>query len=145
MRQNGQLPQWFSLNKLRLLRWTLAICYLWFGMLKFFPGISPAEGLAQDTIRVLTFGLIPDNISIVLLAIWEVGVGLILASGIFLRFGIWAAIVHMVCTFTPLVFFPEVSFTAVPYAFTIVGQYIVKNLVFLVGLGILLTEEEKTV
>lgn len=142
MQQNGQLTLWFSRNKLRLLRWTIGLCYLWFGMLKFFPGLSPAEGLAQDTIRALTFGLIPDSLSIILLAIWEVGVGIMLFSGLFLRFGVKAAILHMILTFTPLLFFPDMAFTAAPYAFTIVGQYIVKNLVFLVGLGILLTEDK---
>ncbi|MBL7775820.1 MAG: hypothetical protein JNK89_07430, partial [Saprospiraceae bacterium] len=52
-----------------------------------------------------------------------------------------AAVAHMVLTFTPLFFFPELSFTQPPYAFTIIGQYIVKNLVFLVALGILLQQD----
>lgn len=143
MRQNGQLSLWFSQNKLLLLRWSLGVSYFWFGLLKFFPGLSPAEGLAQDTIRVLTFGLIPDNISIVLLAIWEVAVGLALFTGIGLRAGVRAGIVHMVLTFTPLFFFPDLAFTRVPYGFTIVGQYIVKNLVFLVGFGILLEDRSR--
>lgn len=128
-------------NTTRLLRWAIGINYFWFGMLKFFNGLSPAEGLAKDTIRVLTLGLIPDNINLLLLAIWEVGIGLIFFSGRFTRFGAKAAVVHMIFTFTPLFFFPQVSFSQPPYAFTIIGQYIVKNLVFLVALGIILKEE----
>jgi hypothetical protein len=42
----------------------------------------------------------------------------------------------------PLFFFPHVSFTHAPYGFTIVGQYIVKNLVFLAGLAVILKEEQ---
>ena len=142
MFENGHLTQWFTRNKLLLVRWSLAVSYLWFGMLKFFPGMSPAEELAQATIRALSFGLIPDELSIVLLAIWEVGIGLALVSGWFLRFIAQAGIVHLILTFTPLFFFPELSFTQVPFGFTIVGQYIVKNLVFLVAFGILLTEKQ---
>ncbi|MCB0577622.1 MAG: DoxX family protein [Saprospiraceae bacterium] len=130
-------------NTTNLLKWTLGIVYLWFGALKFFSGLSPAEVLAKDTIRVLTFGLIPDDISLILLAIWEVTIGVLLLSGFRIRFAIKAALVHMVFTFTPLLFFPELSFTHAPYGFTIIGQYIVKNLVFIVAMMIILKEEEK--
>ena len=117
-----------------LLRISFGIIYCWFGMLKFFPEMSPAEDLAKETIRVLTFGLIPDNVSIILLAIWEVLLGLLFFSNRFQRFAIRFALLHMACTFLPLAFFPSLSFTHPPYAFTLVGQYIVKNLVFMVAL-----------
>ena len=130
-------------NTTNLLKWTLGVVYLWFGALKFFSGLSPAEVLAKDTIRVLTFGLIPDDISLILLAIWEVTIGVLLLSGFRVRFAVKAALIHMVFTFTPLLFFPELSFTHAPYGFTIIGQYIVKNLVFIVAMMIILKEEEK--
>ncbi|MCC6459218.1 MAG: DoxX family protein [Saprospiraceae bacterium] len=130
-------------NTTRLLRWAIGINYFWFGMLKFFQGWSPAETLAQDTIRIITFGLIPDDVNLLLLAIWEVGIGLIFFSGYLTRFGAKAAIVHMIFTFTPLFFFPHVAFAHAPFGFTIVGQYIVKNLVFWVALGIILKEENE--
>lgn len=119
---------------LTLLRISFGIIYCWFGMLKFFPEMSPAEDLAKETIRVLTFGLIPDNVSIILLAIWEVLLGLLFFSNRFQRLAIRLALLHMACTFLPLAFFPNLSFTHPPYAFTLVGQYIVKNLVFVVAL-----------
>lgn len=128
-------------NTTRLLRWAIGINYFWFGMLKFFSGLSPAETLAKDTIRVLTFGMIPDDVNLLLLSIWEVGIGIIFLSGYFTRAGATAAVVHMIFTFMPLFFFPEVSFSHAPYGFTIVGQYIVKNLVFLAALAIILKEE----
>lgn len=143
MRQPVRFSSWFSNQQTNLLRLSLGLVYFWFGALKFFPGLSPAEGLAKDTIHILTFGLIPGEVSIILLAIWEVGVGLMLLSGRFVRFGVKAAIVHMVLTFTPLFFFPALSFNHPPYGFTIIGQYIVKNLVFLVALGILLGKERE--
>ena len=122
---------------LAFLRIGLGICYFWFGLLIFFPGLSPAEDLAINTIHCLTFGLIPAKTSIILLAIWEVAVGLLLISGFWLRGAITAALVHMACTFTPLLCFPELTFTKAPYALTLVGQYIVKNLVFVAGLLII--------
>lgn len=127
-------------NTTRLLRWAIGINYFWFGILKFFDGLSPAEVLAKDTIRVLTFGMIPDDLNLLLLAIWEVAIGIFFLSGYFIRFGAMAAIVHMIFTFMPLFFFPDVSFSHAPYGFTIVGQYIVKNLVFLAALCIILKE-----
>lgn len=130
-------------NTTRLLRWAIGINYFWFGILKFFSGLSPAETLAKDTIRILTFSLIPDDTNLLLLTIWEVGIGLIFLSGYFIRLGTNAAIVHMIFTFMPLFFFPEVSFSHAPYGFTIVGQYIVKNLVFLAALCVILKEEKK--
>lgn len=136
-----QFSRFFNANTTNFLRWSIGIVYVWFGALKFFSGLSPAEALAKDTIRIITFGLIPDEVNIILLAAWEVGVGLMLLSGIFTRYAVIAAIVHICFTFTPLLFFPDVSFTHAPYGFTIIGQYIVKNLVFAVALGIILKEE----
>ncbi|MBL7805748.1 MAG: DoxX family protein [Saprospiraceae bacterium] len=127
-------------NTIKILRWAIGINYLWFGALKFFHGLSPAEHLAKDTIRVITFGLIPDEVNLALLAIWEVAIGLLFISGRFVRFTALAAVVHMLFTFLPLFFFPEVSFSQAPYAFTIVGQYIVKNLVFLGALAVILKD-----
>lgn len=126
-----------------LLRISFGVIYTWFGMLKFFPGISPAEDLAKETIEVLTFGLIPNEISIILLAIWEVLLGLLFFSNLFQKVAIPLALVHMACTFLPLAFFPNLSFTRVPYAFTLVGQYIVKNLVFIVALLMMHFSREK--
>ncbi|MBU6343296.1 MAG: DoxX family protein [Bacteroidetes bacterium] len=135
------LETYISDHSIRLLRIAIGINYFWFGILKFFNGLSPAEDLAKNTIRVITFGLIPDDVNLMLLAIWEVGIGVLFLSGYFTRFAAWAAVVHMVFTFLPLFFFPEVSFTHAPYGFTIVGQYIVKNLVFLAGLANILKAE----
>lgn len=57
--------------------------------------------------------------------------------------GVQAAVLHMIFTFMPLFFFPEVSFSHAPYGFTVVGQYIVKNLVFLAALNIILKVEKQ--
>jgi uncharacterized membrane protein YphA (DoxX/SURF4 family) len=114
-------------------------------MLKFFHGVSPAEDLAKDTIALLTFGLIPPDLSLLLLAIWEVAIGALLITGLFARPVFWLALVHMVCTFTPLVLLPDASFTRAPVALTLVGQYIIKNIVIVSALFVVRAMEEKQV
>ncbi len=49
---------------LPLLRVSLGIVFFWFGVLKFFPDLSPAQGLATRTISVLTLGLVPPEVSL---------------------------------------------------------------------------------
>jgi len=144
MNVSSTLLSFLYSNSTRLLRWAIGINFFWFGILKFFHGLSPAENLAKDTIRILTFGVIPDAVNLMLLAIWEVGIGVIFLSGRLTKFGAQAAVLHMIFTFMPLFFFPEVSFSSehAPYGFTIVGQYIVKNLVFLAALVVILKEEQ---
>jgi uncharacterized membrane protein YphA (DoxX/SURF4 family) len=127
-----------------LIRIFLGINFFWFGMLKFFPGVSPAETLATMTINVLTFGLIAPTVSMKLLALWEVLVGIGFLSGRFIPFFVRIFMIHMVLTFTPLFLFPELCFTHPPFALTIVGQYIIKNLVFIAsGIAICIVHKER--
>lgn len=112
-----------------LMRVGLGIVFLWFGVLKFFPGLSPAQDLAIRTIDLLTFGLIPASISLIILAAWECAIGLGLISGKFLRVTILLLLMQMLGTVTPLVLFPNEAFMVFPIAPTLEGQYIIKNIV----------------
>lgn len=118
-------------NYLTLLRISIGIIYVWFGALKFFHGYSPAEDLAINTINKLSFDSIPQPVNIILLAVWECAVGLLLIMGRWIRAALIFLFIHMVCTFTPLLFFPSVSFKYAPYGFTLVGQYIMKNVIII--------------
>ena len=113
------------------LRISLGIVFFWFGFLKFFPGLSPAHELATATIEQLTFGLIQPQVSIIILAAWETLIGLGLLTGKFLRITLFLLFIQMLGTMTPLILFPEVTFTRFPYAPTLEGQYIIKNLVLI--------------
>ncbi|PKQ44411.1 doxx family protein [Confluentibacter flavum] len=123
-----------NIDRGRLLAISIGIIYFWFGLLKFFPELSPADGLAKHTITFLTFGLIPENISILMLAIIEVGIGLCLLFNVQLKTVVSIAIIHLILTFIPVLFFPEVSFAKAPFVLTLVGQYIVKNIVIISAL-----------
>lgn len=118
-----------------VLRIGLGVVFLWFGVLKFFPGASPAEALAARTIQTLSGGLIGPSISLPVLATWESLIGLGLLSGRFLRATLLLLAVQMLGTLTPLVLFPADTFTVFPFAPTLEGQYIIKNVV-LVGAAI---------
>lgn len=127
-----------------LLAISIGLVYLWFGILKFFPDLSPAEGLAKSTIHVLTFGFIPDNVSIILLALWETGIGIFLIFNVARKTVALLALVHIVFTFTPLVFFPDQVFNEGPLYLTLLGQYIIKNLIIIAALLSLLNVDLKS-
>ena len=114
-----------------VVRVALGIVFLWFGVLKFFPDLSPAEDLAARTIQRLTAGAVQPDVSLPVLAAWEsvIGIGLILGRG--LRPVLFLLAVHMAGTFTPLVLFPKETWTVFPIAPTLEGQYIIKNVVLI--------------
>lgn len=118
-----------SRHGITLLRVSVGLVFLWFGVLKFFPDLSPAQDLAARTIDTLTFGAIRPAVSIPVLAAWEVLIGLGLITGRFLRLTLLLLFVQMLGTVTPLFLFPGETFTHFPYAPTLEGQYIVKNIV----------------
>mgnify|MGYP006301775529 FL=1 len=125
------ITRWMAANGLRLLRISIGIIFLWFGGVKFFEGLSPAEDIAIKTIQKLTFGLVPANVVIYGLATWEtlIGIGLLLNK--FLRETLLLLYLQMLGTFMPIFLFPSEIFAVFPFSLTMEGQYIVKNLVVL--------------
>jgi uncharacterized membrane protein YphA (DoxX/SURF4 family) len=113
------------------LRISVGIVFVWFGVLKFFPNLSPAQDIAINTINKLTFGLINSSISIILLALWETLIGIGLIFGKYLRLTLFLLFLQMLGTMTPLLLFPLETFSHFPYAPTLEGQYIIKNLVLI--------------
>src|SRR6266702_1591043 len=101
---DSRITSWMGRYGVRLLRVSLGVIFFWFGVLKFFPGLSPAQELAIKTIGVMTFGLMPPHVSIVVLASWECLIGLGLIFGIFMRGTLLLLFMQMICTFTPLLF-----------------------------------------
>ena len=123
------ITDWMARWGLVLLRVSVGVVFFWFGFLKFFPGLSPAEALATDTIQVMTGGLLEPRVSIRILAAWECLIGLGLITGRALRTTLLLLFLQMPGTVTPMLFFPELTFQSFPFVLTLEGQYIVKNLV----------------
>lgn len=130
-RIDTRLTEWMARNGVRLLRFSLGGIFLWFGILKFFPGLSPAQTLAGTTMAALSFGLLAPQKAVFILAVWESLIGIGLLTGFFLRGTLFLLWLQMLGTITPLFLFPELCFTVVPIAPTLEGQYIIKNLVLI--------------
>ncbi len=117
-------------HALTLLRWAMAVVFIWFGALKLLPGLSPAEEIAGRTISAMTFGLVQPKLSLPLLAIFEMTIGFGFAFARNLRPTILMLMAHMVGTMTPFLFFSHETMAGFGIP-TMTGQYILKNMVFI--------------
>lgn len=124
--------QWMARVGPTFLRIGLGVVFFWFGLLKFFPGLSPAEEMVRNTIY-----FIDPDLFFPVLAAWETLIGLGLMVGKFMRITLLLLFLQMPGTAMPLVVLPEVVWTQFPYGLTLEGQYIIKNLV-LIGAGLVL-------
>jgi uncharacterized membrane protein YkgB len=130
-RADAAITRWMAGHGVTLLRVAMGIVFFWFGALKFFPGVSPAEALAGRTIETLTLGWVRPSVSLPALAVWECLIGLGFLSGKFLRVTVLLLFLQMPGTLLPLFFFPHETFSTVPLMPTLEGQYIIKNLVLM--------------
>jgi uncharacterized membrane protein YkgB len=128
-RIDARIADWMARNSVSLLRVSLGIVFIWFGALKFFPSMSPAQDLATRTIEVLSLGLVGPSLSLPILAAWECLIGLGLLWRRTTRAALLLMAAQMLGTLTPLFLFPAEAFTRAPLAPTLEGQYIIKNLV----------------
>lgn len=127
-----------------MLRVSVALVFIWFGLPKFWPGLSPAEPLAVRTTEALTFGVLHGHLACVLIAVFEVGFGLLLLTGRIPRLTYLAFLGHMAGTATPLILFPEVTWV-MPTVGTLEGQYILKNAVLIAAVtsALVLTRQDQ--
>ena len=125
------VTHWMAKHGVGILRVALGIIFFWFGVLKFFPGVSAEEDLATRTMSALTFGLLPENVSRVIIAAWECAIGLGLLTNRALRLALFLLFVQMLGALMPLVLFPHETFTRVPIVPTLQGQFIIKNFVLI--------------
>ncbi|HSM35222.1 MAG TPA: hypothetical protein VK837_02400 [Longimicrobiales bacterium] len=112
------------------LRISLAVVFIWFGLLK--PlGFSPAADLVRQTVTWMPF-LTPDG-WLDVIGWWEVAIGMTFLFRRTIRIAIALMAMQMVGTFLPLVMLPEVTFQPgrAPWALTIEGQYIIKNILII--------------
>jgi putative oxidoreductase len=138
---SGRLDQavveFAATHSLLAIRLSLAIIFIWFGLLKNIGPLS-AFGLVTDTLRWFP---VPPNPLVPSLGIGEIvmGIGLLFGKGLVLRLALLGFLIHMGGTFLVLVVVPEVAFRdGNPFLLTKIGEYVIKNLVFLAaGLALL--------
>ena len=131
-RLDEAITQMMARYGLTVMRIGLGIVFFWFGVLKLFPGLSPAEELVRNTVY-----LVDSDIFIPILAIWEALIGLGLMFGKSMRITLLLLFLQMPGTVLPMFILPDIVWTVFPYGLTLEGQYIIKNLV-LIGAGIVL-------
>lgn len=127
-----------------LLSSSIGIVYLLFGALKFVPHWSPAEQIADETITILTMGLIPTQICLLLLALFETVIGICLLFNFQKKIILNLAIFHILFTFSPLFILSNEIFGTEEAALTLTGQYIFKNIILLSALVSLRLEVTST-
>lgn len=136
-RLDARIAGWMADNGLTMMRIALGVVFFWFGVLKFFPGVSPAESLAGRTLEALSLGVIPEHVAVLILATWECAIGLGLLTGLFMRTTLFLLFLQMLGTLTPLLLFPNETWVVFPIAPSLEGQYIIKNAVLISGAVIL--------
>jgi len=123
----SRFSQKMEKHSLNIMRVALAIVYIWFGALKVI-GMSPAENLVEQTV----FWFKPE-IFVPVLGICEVIIGIGLLIKKMIPYTIVLLLLHMVATVFPVFILTNVCFDAFPYCPTLIGQYIIKNLVLVAG------------
>jgi len=117
-----RIAAWMDKWGMLLLRYSLAIVFIWFGLLKPLD-VSPAADLVRRTVYWF-----PPDIFIPILGWWEVLIGVCMLWRPLVRVSIFLLLLQMPGTMLPLFLLPDVCFTHVPWGLTLEGQYIIKNL-----------------
>ncbi len=123
--------RWLARRSIPILRVGLGGIFLGFGLLKFFPGVSPAEGLVVQTLDVLSFGIISAHMGMVLVAALECVIGLGLITGKLLPLALMLLGFQMIGAMSPLLLFPGELFGGPHHAPTLEGQYVLKDVVLI--------------
>ncbi len=125
-RLDEQMLQFMSVNGISLLRISLAIVFIWFGVLKVI-GYSPVEALVANTVYWVS-----PNFFVPFLGIWEVLVGIGLLFKFKLRLTLFLFWLQLAGTFLMLVVQPEITFqNGNLLLLTTEGEFVIKNLILI--------------
>lgn len=119
-----KISDYFKPRAVNLLRYSMGVIFLWYGLLKVFDK-SPVHELVWHALGT------DNNLYVVLIGIWEVLMGVLFFFKKSLRWGLILMFLHFPGTFLPLFMKPEACFTSIPFGLTLEGQYIFKNLILI--------------
>jgi uncharacterized membrane protein YphA (DoxX/SURF4 family) len=137
-RLTGRLACWLAAHSVTLLRVSLGLVFLGFGVLKFIPGASPAEALVMRTVDTLTLGVVSGTTAVVLTAVLETFIGLALVTGVGLRAGLVVLAGSLVGIMSPVVlFFGDMFPGGTP---TLEAQYVLKDVVLVTAAMVVAAE-----
>ena len=109
-----------------LLRISLGVVFVWFGLLKIFEVSPVAEFVAR------TVYWVDPNLFVPALGVFEVTLGVLLLLGKMMRLTLFLFLAQMVGTFLTFLVLPNVVFQhGNPLLLTVEGEFVVKNLVLI--------------
>lgn len=119
-------------HSIAILRVTLGIVFVWFGLLKIF-GQSPVADVVIKTAYFL-----PPDVALIGMGVLETLIGLGLLTGIAMRLTLFLFFVQMCGTFLTIVTRPDLLFEhGNPLLLSVNGEFLLKNLVLIAaGLAI---------
>ncbi len=121
--------RWLIAYSIAILRVSVGLVFLGFGLLKFFPGVSPAQNLVEATTHILTFGLVPGAIALAAVATLECVIGLCLITGRGMRGAVYLLGIQLIGILSPIVLLPGRLFSGAGIAPTLEGQYVLKDII----------------
>lgn len=111
------------------LRIAVGAVFLGFGVLKYFPGVSPAQNLTEATTHILFLGLVPGDVAIVMIATLECTIGILLLANRGMRVAVWLLATEFIGILSPLILLSGRLFAGPHHAPTLEGQYCLKDLI----------------
>lgn len=131
----ARIHAWLVGHSLTFLRLSMGAVMLGFGILKYFPDLSPAQGLVVATLHRLTAGLVPGVVSgraaMDCVATLECSIGLLLLTGRWMRPTVALLLVHLVGILSPVLLLPGRVFGGPHHMPTLEGQYVLKDVILL--------------
>jgi uncharacterized membrane protein YphA (DoxX/SURF4 family) len=125
------IDRWLARYSITVLRICMGVVILVFGFAKYFPGVSPAQDLVLAVNRILTFGLMPDKVTLILFATVESLLGLSLITGWGLRVTIYPLALWALAILSPLALLTAQLFSGPHHAPSLLGQYVFKDIILL--------------
>lgn len=133
---------------LALLRISMGLVFAGFGVLKFIPGLSPAENLVEATTHELSLGVVPALVpySVVLAgtAALECVIGVSLVTGLWFHRVRYLLAMELAGILSPLVVLPGRLFSGPGHAPTLEGQYVLKDIVLLAAAVVMAARAART-
>jgi putative oxidoreductase len=122
------------------LRMVLGLLFVWFGGLKV-VGVSPVAALVAQTLPVAS-----PHLVVLVLGVAEVGLGLVLMTGRFLRVVLPVLALHLMGTFATFVMAPHLMFRGHdPLLLTADGEFVMKNVILIAATLVLIAHSSHTV
>jgi uncharacterized membrane protein YkgB len=125
-RMDQKIVRFMSSYATLIIRISLGIVFVWFGLLKV-VGISPVFDLASQVVYWL-----PPELFVPFLGVWEIAIGVGLLLGKALRVILALLFLQLAGTFLVLLIMPEAAFQeGNPLFLTTEGEFVIKNLVLI--------------